>query len=218
VPITKNPEDAVLGVKGKEILERLKDEVIIVTGRSMRSIKSVLDVDLPMVANHGFEFYRVKEPEGFERFDQYRETVKRLYEHFKGMKTKGAVVEDKAFGIALHYRNADEGEFFEELKRMLEGLDLDNMHIEHGKKIVEFRPDEGWNKGKVVQFLLSESLCLCIYIGDDNSDEPAFEAIGDRGVTIAVGRKETKARYVFKNHEEVLSFLSILAGGEHDIL
>lgn len=216
VPITKNPKDAVLREKGKEILERLKDEAIIVTGRSMRSIKSVLDVDIPVVANHGFEFYRVKKPE--ERFDQYRETAKRLYEHFKGMKTKGVVVEDKTFGIALHYRNADEGEFFEELRRMLEGLDLDNMHIEYGKKVVEFRPNEEWNKGKVVQYLMSLFKGLPIYIGDDNSDELAFEAIGDRGITIAVEKKETKARYVFKDHEEVLSFLSILAGGEYDIL
>jgi DNA polymerase len=214
VPITRNPQDAVLKDDGKRILEKLSNEVIIVTGRSMRSIRSVFDLDVPIVANHGFEFYRVKEPEGFERFKIYRESAERLYDYFRGMKTEGAVVEDKAFGVALHYRNADENEFFAELREMLKGAEMDGMHVEYGKKIVEIRPNEDWNKGKAVEYLLGLSDGLPIYIGDDNSDELAFGVLGDKGITIAVGRKETNARYVFRDPDEVLSFLSILAEGE----
>lgn len=214
VPITRNPQDAVLKGDGKRILERLSNEVMIVTGRSMRSIRRVFDLDIPIVANHGFEFYRVKAPEGFKRFERYRESAKRLYGYFQGMKTEGAVVEDKTFGVALHYRNADENEFFAELGELLKGADMDGMHVEYGKKVVEIRPNEDWNKGRVVQYLLGLSDGLPIYIGDDNSDELAFGAVGDKGISIAVGKKETKARYIFRDPEEVLSFLSILAGGE----
>ncbi|MDY6986324.1 MAG: trehalose-phosphatase [Candidatus Thermoplasmatota archaeon] len=216
VPITSNPKDAVLSDEGKKILKALaeRDHVVIVTGRSLRSIRSVFDLDMPIVANHGFEYYKVKEPEGFGRFERYRETAKRLYEYFKDMKTKGALVEDKTFGIALHYRNADENEFFEEFRRMIDGLDLDNMHIEYGKKVVELRPNEEWNKGQVVRYLTGLYEGLPIYIGDDNSDELAFEAIGEKGITIAVGKRETKARYMFRDEREVLSFLSILSEEE----
>lgn len=216
VPITRNPKEAILDDEGKRALEELakKDEVIMVTGRSMRSIREVFDMDIPIVANHGFEFHRVKEPDGFERFERYKKSAGRIYEYFKGMKTKGVIVEYKTFGVALHYRNADEREFFEELKQMLAGLDVDEMRIEYGKKVVELRPNEDWNKGKVVQYLMSLFKGLPIYIGDDNSDELAFEAIGEKGITIAVGKGETKAQYTLKDHKEVLSFLSSLAGGE----
>jgi len=214
VPITRNPQDAVLKGEGKRILERLAGEAVIVTGRSMRSIRRVFDLDIPIVANHGFEFYRVRAPEGFERFERYRESAERLYEHFRGMKTEGAVVEDKTFGVALHYRNADENEFFAELRALLKGAEMDGMHVEYGKKVVEIRPNEDWNKGRVVQYLLGLSDGLPIYIGDDNSDELAFDAVGDRGISIAVGRRETRARYMFRDPDEVVSFLSLLAGGE----
>lgn len=214
VPITRNPQEAVLKGDGKRILERLAGEVTIVTGRSMRSIRRVFDLDIPIVANHGFEFYRVREPEGFERFKIYRESAERLYDYFRGMKTEGAVVEDKTFGVALHYRNADESEFFAELRELLKGAEMDDMHVEYGKKVVEIRPNEDWNKGRVVQYLLGLSDGLPIYIGDDNSDELAFDAVDDRGISIAVGRRETRARYMFRDPDEVISFLSMLAGGE----
>ena len=212
VPITRNPQDAVMKEEGRRALKELSDEVVIVTGRSLRSIRKVFDLDVPIVANHGYEFYRVKKPEGFERFERYRETAERLYEYFRGMKTEGALVEDKTFGVALHYRNADETEFFREFREMLKGVDTDNMRVEYGKKVVELRPDEAWDKGEVVRYLQSISEGLPIYVGDDNSDELAFKVVGERGITIAVGRTETEAQYRFRDEKEVLSFLSILGG------
>ena len=217
VPITKNPEDAVLKENGKRILGNLADEVAIVTGRSISSVRKILDIDIPLVANHGFEFYRVEQPEKLERFEKYKGSAEKIYEHFRSMKTKGSVVENKTFGVALHYRNADEGEFFEEFEELLKSTELDNMRIEYGKKVVEFRPDEDWDKGRVVQYLMEHLGGLPIYIGDDNSDEKAFEAIDDRGITISVGKLETKAQYGFRDEKEVLSFLSILGGENEDI-
>jgi trehalose 6-phosphate phosphatase len=63
-----------------------------------------------------------------------------------------------------------------------------------------------------VRYLQSIFEGLPIYIGDDNSDELAFKVVGERGITIAVGRTETEAQYRFRDEKEVLSFLSILGG------
>lgn len=80
-------------------------------------------------------------------------------------------------------------------------------------QVLEIRPVIDWNKGKAVEFLL-ESLGLAdsddvlpIYIGDDRTDEDAFEVLrrSGRGFGILVSSvpKETKASYSLRDPSEV---------------
>jgi hypothetical protein len=53
---------------------------------------------------------------------------------------------------------------------------------------------------------------LIMYYGDDAGDEPAFAALGTRGVSVIVGRrKQTRARYFLHSPAEVQGFLRLLA-------
>jgi trehalose-phosphatase len=54
---------------------------------------------------------------------------------------------------------------------------------------------------------------LPIYIGDDLTDEDAFEALANKGITILVSASErdSKAQYFLKNVEDVKRFLAILS-------
>ena len=78
-----------------------------------------------------------------------------------------------------------------------------------GRKVWEVLPREIEGKGTAVRALLAEfpRPVLAIYIGDDTSDESAFQVLHD-GITIRVGRpRRTRARFELRNPEEVSSFL-----------
>ena len=119
------------------------------------------------------------------------------------------IIEDKGFSISVHYRLVDkkdipavEAEFYSIL--FLYEF-RNNVQVKPGKMVLEIRPPILWNKGKVVLWLLGRRLfmmrdkkmkILPIYIGDDNTDEDAFDVLKDKGMTIFVGEpKKTKAAF-----------------------
>jgi alpha,alpha-trehalase len=85
--------------------------------------------------------------------------------------------------------------------------------------VYEILQDFDWDKGKAVRWLL-EALelnrpdVLPFYLGDDRTDEDAFEAIRDMGIGVLVADapQDTMARYLLRNVEEVRVFLGKLAG------
>ncbi|RZR84962.1 hypothetical protein BHM03_00011884, partial [Ensete ventricosum] len=93
--------------------------------------------------------------------------------------------------------------------------DYPKLRLTLGRKVLEIRPSIKWDKGKALEFLL-ESLGFAdcsnvfpIYIGDDCTDEDAFEVLRDReqGLGILVSRcaKETNASYSLREPAEVRS-------------
>src|SRR5437763_1264905 len=64
----------------------------------------------------------------------------------------------------------------------------------HGKKLFEVRPDLDWDKGQALLWLLDalgldRPDFLPFYLGDDFTDEDAFRALGDRGVSILIAEE-----------------------------
>jgi trehalose 6-phosphate phosphatase len=100
----------------------------------------------------------------------------------------------------------------------------DELKVTPGKIVYEIQPKIDWDKGEGVLYLL-EGLDLDredvvpIYLGDDITDEDAFEALGGRGIGIFVGRADdlevagrtTSADYALRSVEEVETFLDTLA-------
>jgi trehalose-phosphatase len=98
------------------------------------------------------------------------------------------------------------------------------LKVTPGKIVYEIQPKIDWDKGEAVLYLL-EGLDLDredvvpIYLGDDITDEDAFEALGGRGIGIFVGRADdpevagrtTSADYALRSVEEVETFLDTLA-------
>ncbi len=81
------------------------------------------------------------------------------------------------------------------------------------KKAFEVRANVNWNKGSAVRWILlrENPEAFPLYIGDDSTDENAFRALKDRGLTIRVGADETSsAQYFVKDSGEVETFLSFL--------
>ena len=84
-----------------------------------------------------------------------------------------------------------------------------------GKKVLELVPNIHWDKGKAALFLLEKfnKTCLPVYVGDDVTDETAFNALKEYGITIRVGKsKQTQAEYYLRGQWEVLRLLQYLYG------
>jgi trehalose 6-phosphate synthase/phosphatase len=115
--------------------------------------------------------------------------------------TPGALVEEKTASLAWHYRMAEPelgASRAEELWHRLE-KSLHDGHAEllRGEKVIEVRPT-GVTKARVVERVLAVSeppLPTIAAMGDDRTDEDLFNALPGDAVAIAVGYRETVARY-----------------------
>src|SRR5207249_12190652 len=90
-----------------------------------------------------------------------------------------------------------------------------------GKAVSEVRPAIKWDKGGALRWIV-DHMCLSrsaahmcpLYIGDDETDEHAFQALGATGLGILVGfdRLASAAHYYVESVEQAMQFLAMLSG------
>lgn len=171
--------------------------------------------------------------------DALERIKKELTDRLSGI--KGALVEDKGLTLSAHYRlvKAKEELLVKTIvHNSIRPYILKKIVcMAFGKKVFEIRPPVKWDKGKAVMWLLAHSTTLRakpeqtkrveglakshydmkggfapIYIGDDVTDEDAFDVLKKRGVTIFAGKAQlSKAKYYLNNHKEVIRFLKMAA-------
>jgi trehalose 6-phosphate phosphatase len=82
-----------------------------------------------------------------------------------------------------------------------------------GKLVMEVRPAMPWTKGDAILRLLSDARyagMLPVFIGDDRTDEDAFKALQNSGITVKVTenpRARSEAKYYIHSSEEVFDLL-----------
>ena len=125
----------------------------------------------------------------------------------------------KRFAIAVHYRRTPEA--------LAPGVEaavreviaaVPRLRWGGGKKVFDIKPRTDWHKGRAVRWLLRElglegpETCP-IYVGDDVTDEDAFESLAGIGIGIVVrdGGRPTAADYAVDDVEGVRRFLAFLA-------
>ena len=135
----------------------------------------------------------------------------------------GVVVEHKRFGVAVHYRNAARDRVSEVAAAVRTVGQRTALRVTTGREVIELRPNIDWDKGKTLHWVLDyirdnegAGPLLPIYLGDDITDEDAFDAVGDGGVAILVrhsddGDRATAARYALDGPAEVREFTERLA-------
>jgi trehalose-phosphatase len=228
-PIVERPELAVLSLKTRQVLQKLAQKkhvhLFIVSGRSMANVKQLAAIDnIVYMGNHGLEIEGANI--GFEDFcfAQFREILEYLkWEIAKELVFfKGAFVEDKGLGLSVHYRllNLKDEAIFKTFLGVItwEFSSKGKIRITPGKKVFEIRASIDWDKGKAVSWILEKEQSayrgqeiLPIYIGDDTTDEDAFLAIKNRGITVCVGNSESlHAQYYLNHTDEVVQFLEHL--------
>ena len=134
----------------------------------------------------------------------------------------GVFLEDKDLSVALHVRAAAPGdraraeETFWTL--VSPALRAGRARVQRGHHVFELLPDIAWNKGNAVRWIEADATrrfaapVRPVYLGDDRTDEYAFEAVGNRGVTVIVGRAPSAAAHRLPDPAAVERLLARLVG------
>jgi trehalose-phosphatase len=134
----------------------------------------------------------------------------------------GLHVELKRFGVAVHYRHVavDQVQRVEREVADANQQRGSRLKICHGEKVIEVQPRVGWTKGDCVRWIRAavrhaSRPPLTVYMGDDSTDEHAFEALVGQAITIRVGSAvpASRAAYQFPNVADAQHLLSALAAG-----
>jgi alpha,alpha-trehalase len=223
-PIVDRPELATLSDAMRATVRDLarRCTVAIISGRDRADVAELVGLERVYYAgSHGFDIsgpngFRMQHEGGVAAAPALRAAETRLRDRLAGV--SGAAVEGKAFAVAVHYRlvQEDQARFVREVADEV-AAGYPALRVTGGKKIVELRPRVEWDKGRAVLWLLRalnlDGGDVCpMYIGDDLTDEDAFEALADRGIGIVVrdGSRQTAARYALDHTDEVRTFLEAI--------
>lgn len=202
------------------LLERIMEDpgtrLVIVSGRWTQDLLRLLPLDPApeMFGSHGLE--RLFPDGRYQILDLGESAIAGLAEIdamaiHSGLEER---IERKPGCLALHWRGLDE-RTIGGLRRIVHD-DWEKVAVQSGLSVYEFNggmevraPDR--DKGNAVRLLLEEEPedAAAAYLGDDRTDEDAFTALGDRGLSILVGQRPrpTEASVLIKPPEGVLDFL-----------
>ena len=209
----------------RELLARIQQQnwtrMVAITGRPAAEIAPMLGLDPPLEVwgLHGAERLYPdgrRELEGAapavrKKLDELREQLKR--------DSLGGLFEDKANGAVMHWRGASPRKakliekrtraLFEPLARM-DGLGL--LEFEAGLELRVGRDKGGAVEAIVAEALQSGAVGPVAYLGDDLTDEAAFRAVNDAGlsslsVLVRQERRETAAEVWLRPPDELKGFL-----------
>ena len=230
--IVNDPGAARLVPGAAEALQQLVERcpVAVLSGRDLADV--IERVGLPGIwyaGSHGFE---LTAPDGaHHQNDTAAATVPVLEEVAGELREQpgsipGIVVEHKRFGVAVHYRNAARDRVGEVSAAVHAAGRRHALRVTTGREVIELRPDIDWDKGKTLRWVIdhlqqagSQTLSaplVPIYVGDDITDEDAFDAVRHDGVPIVVrhsddGDRATAALFALDSPARVSEFTERLA-------
>jgi trehalose-phosphatase len=221
-PIVSDPEKATMSEEMKEKLDQLSRiiQVAVISGRDRKDVEQKVGLGhLIYAGSHGLDMagpqgLDIPEKVGGEILTSLQEAARNLERKLSHV--KGCLVESKKFAIAVHFRNVAEEEISTVEKAVSEELEnRDKLKKGTGKKILELKPNIDWHKGRALNWLFdalgfNKESGIPIFVGDDITDEDAFQSISGQGIGILVGThgEKTAASYALEGTEEVRDFLN----------
>jgi trehalose 6-phosphate phosphatase len=227
--IVENPDSAWLVEGAADALTSLTAQcpVAILSGRDLADVRQ--RIGLPGIwyaGSHGFELTgpdgaHHENAEAAASIPVLEEAAAELADQLGHI--SGVVVEHKRFGVAVHYRNAARDRVGEVSAAVRSAGQRTALRVTTGREVIELRPNVDWDKGKTLRWVLDyirhdehPGPLLPIYLGDDITDEDAFDAVHDDGIPIVVrhtddGDRATAAKYALDNPERVRDFTELLA-------
>lgn len=217
VPIALRPDAVIVSSRTRTLLQRLAarmdGRLAVVSGRSVAQIRSLLGgLPLTIAGSHGLELAHV---DGRMEAVRPPDTLAAVAEELETLAAQfpGVLVEEKPFGVAIHYREAPEAaEACEALALELEART--SLTLQPGKMVFELRA-RGGDKGTVVGALMRQppmAGTIPLFMGDDLTDEAGFRAaltLGGGGILVGPMRT-TEARYRLADVDAALDWLEQL--------
>jgi trehalose 6-phosphate phosphatase len=136
----------------------------------------------------------------------------------------GVSIEDKGLSVVLHTRGASRSDHLHAITRfralaapfLSDGV----LRVQPGDEMIELLPNIDWTKGDAVHCIVNHVETQTrrrvwpVYVGDDATDEDAFEAIGEGGLTVAVSDRTAGASFRLSDPPAVESFLRQISAVE----
>ena len=221
--IVTDPSRAFLSPSMRETLSKLVEShsIAVVTGRkeaTIRAFISPLDSNIILATSHGLEIFFPDDSPlrvGAE-FLAPLQAVKRRLDAALPALPPGVTVEDNALSVSLHYRQVRTSEEILVVENLVDSLTLEfpTLRKALGKCVFEFRPRLDWHKGRAVEFIHRKFLGkFPVYLGDDVTDEDAFEVVNRLGgISVQIGnhKASTHAQFILPSVLHVENFLNFL--------
>ena len=221
VPFTSEPSQAWPDAELMELLAVLgsdpANELVIVSGRPRRTLEEWFGgLPASLIAEHGVGLrlrgadWRMLKNTATDWKDRVR-PILQLYVD----RLPGALLEEKEFSLAWHYRRADLEQASMRAKELLDDLadytrNVDVQVLE-GNKVVEVR-NTGVNKGIAARtWLAGQEPEFILALGDDWTDEDMFRALPSTAFSVRIGLASTAARYYLSGPVVVRKMLREMA-------
>jgi trehalose 6-phosphate synthase/phosphatase len=221
VPFASEPK---LAQPDAELLETLTalgsapaNQVTIISGRPRRTLEEWFGkLPISLIAEHGVWLrnknsdWRLLKPMTAD----WKERVRPIFQLYVD-RLPGALLEEKEFSLAWHYRRADPEQASQRAKELLDDLAGYTRNIDvqvfEGNKVIEIR-NAGINKGSAgLEWLTSRAPDFILAVGDDWTDEDLFRALPPTAFSVRVGVANTAARYYLGNPAAVRRMLRELS-------
>jgi trehalose-phosphatase len=195
----------------------------IISGRRLEHIQTLIPVKgIWLAGTYGIE---LQSPEGelihrlpYEQIRPILETIKPVWENIIGQQD-GFYLEDKGWSLAIHAKDAPKLEAQKLLSnaraRAANVTEQSPFRLLGGDRFLEIAPKKA-NKANTVEYLLAENNdhdIYSIYIGDDDKDEEAFQAIKEHAGTailVSMEARKTLADFRLRNPQSVRQWLGEL--------
>ena len=216
VEIAETPDAVAVAPAVPSLLARLsaalEGRVAIVSGRPVGEVRElVAPAMLTVAGSHGLEIATldgtVQAPDRPASLDAALVAAGEL-----AARHPGVLVEDKPFGVGLHYRRAPDAAAAAD--RLADALAAEHgLAVQRGKMVVELRLP-GRDKGAAVALLMAEPPRRGrrpVFMGDDVTDEAGFAAVralGGAGILVGPPR-DTAALYRLDDVAAALAWLDM---------
>lgn len=195
-PIVSSPDEAHLSEDVRARLNRLKNiaSLAVISGRSLGDIRKKVGIEgILYVGNHGAEIASGPGTTGLPEWHYDRPMLNELLARVREatIYLPGIFIEDKTVTASIHFRQVPVpylGRLFNFISRLSKEYDH-YFALRPGKKVFEIRPLQAPDKGVAVSLILEHMGRgrFPVYIGDDVTDEDAFAALKNNGISISVG-------------------------------
>jgi trehalose 6-phosphate synthase/phosphatase len=226
VPFAAEPK---LAPPDAELIETLTalgadpaNQVAIISGRPRRTLEEWFGrLPISLIAEHGVWL----RPQGGDwrllkhMTTDWKERVRPILQLYVD-RLPGALLEEKDFSLAWHYRRADPEQASLRAKELLDDLAGYTRNIDvqvfEGNKVIEIR-NAGVNKGSAGQeWLAGQNPDFILGVGDDWTDEDLFRALPPSAFSVRVGLDNTAARYYLSGPATVRKMLHELSQGPRE--
>jgi trehalose 6-phosphate phosphatase len=220
-PIVPNPADADMPEETRAVLEQLTTRpgltIAVISGRAAADLQMRLGLNVILAGNHGLEIIQGNARWVYPTAAEWQPVLHEICrELLAGAgQIPGVLVEDKGLTASVHYRNVASAHvpLISEILNTVLAPHNDHFFLRKGKKIFEILPRVQWDKGAAILRILGRlrdtqtgEIAVC-YIGDDTTDECAFQQLPG-AITVRVGdRPPTAARFRVTGTAAVGEFL-----------